>query len=82
MKTQTKIERVTKHGQVKAHLIKKGSITSLDAINLYGATRLSAIIYNLRHNEGMTIVGDDVKTTDRNGNTCIFTKYRFVPKQN
>lgn len=81
MKTQEKVERVTKHAQVKKHLIEKGSITSWEAIQLYNATRLSAIIYNLRHNEGMTITGDDVKSKDCNGNTVVFTKYKHVPKQ-
>lgn len=33
---------------VLAHLKEHGSITSIQAIHLYGATRLSAIIYVLR----------------------------------
>lgn len=41
--------------QVKAHLMNKKSITSWDAITLYHATRLSAIIFNLR-GIGMDIV--------------------------
>lgn len=45
----------TQTQQVKAHLINKKSITSWDAINKYHATRLSAIIFNLRYS-GMDIV--------------------------
>lgn len=41
-------KRTTKHQKVAEHLEKYGSITSLDAIHLYNATRLSAIIFNLR----------------------------------
>ena len=37
----------TKHFRVKNHLIKNGTIDSWTAIELYGATRLSAIIFNL-----------------------------------
>lgn len=55
---------------VLQHLQEHGSITSMEAIQLFGATRLSAIIYNLRHVKGYDIVTDfevvktryDVKT--------------------
>lgn len=36
--------------KVLEHLQRQGSITSLEAIELYGATRLSGIIYNLKRN--------------------------------
>jgi hypothetical protein len=45
----------TKTGNVKKHLQKKGSITSWDAIIKYQATRLSAIIFNLKNKHGMII---------------------------
>ena len=44
----------TKTGKVLAHLQERGSITSWDAIQMYRATRLSAIIFNLRE-EGYKI---------------------------
>ena len=81
MKTTTEKTRVTKHGQVKAHLHKVGHITSLEAINLYNATRLSAIIYNLRWNDKLTIISEDVKQKDCNGNTVVFSKYKLVTKK-
>jgi hypothetical protein len=40
----------SKINKVKAHLENTGSITSWQAISLYRATRLSAIIFNLRKN--------------------------------
>lgn len=55
---------------VKQHLTKKKTITSWDAINLYRATRLAAIIFNLRD------IGWDIKTmpmTDSDGNK--YAKY-------
>ena len=38
----------SKTNDVYQHLIKYGRINTLEAIRLYGATRLSAIIFNLR----------------------------------
>jgi hypothetical protein len=70
--------RKTKHGEVKNHLMTKGSITSLEAINLYNATRLSAIIYNLRHKEKLAIKSVDMKDVDCNGNTVIYAKYVYT----
>jgi hypothetical protein len=42
---------------VKEHLLKHGSITTHEAFAFYGATRLSAIIFNLRDR------GYDITTT-------------------
>lgn len=70
---------ITKINQVKTHLIEKGFINSWMAIELYGATRLSAIIYNLR-NRGMDIQSVPKSTLDRNGNTCNFVDYVLVKK--
>lgn len=71
---RTRNSRVTnKTEKVLEHLQKYGSITSLEAIELYGATRLSSIIYNLRKN--YNIDGIDSQCTDRYGNTARYTKY-------
>ena len=40
----------TKTNDVYEHLKKYGRINTMEAYNLYGATRLSAIIFNLRRN--------------------------------
>jgi hypothetical protein len=45
-------KKTTKHDLVKQHLLTHKSITSWDAIKLYKATRLAAIICNLNHKEG------------------------------
>lgn len=42
------MEKMTQEKAVLQHLKENGSITSWDAITLFGATRLSAIIYLLR----------------------------------
>lgn len=57
------------------HLLEKGSITSWEAIKEYGATRLSAIIYNLRYKRNMNIRTEKVDFTDRFGNKAYYAKY-------
>ena len=42
--------KVNKSEQVKQYLLKRGKITSWEAITKFKATRLSAIILNLRQN--------------------------------
>lgn len=59
---------------IQLHLIKKGSITSWEAIKEYGATRLSAIIFNLRR-RGMNIVNEKINFVDRFGNKTYYVKY-------
>ena len=61
---------------VMLHLIEEGSITSWEAIQLYGATRLSAIIFNLR-NRGMNIETTMIEFTDRFGSKAQYAKYIF-----
>lgn len=59
----------TQKEQVLKHLEKKKSITSWDAINLYGITRLAAVIHDLR-SEGKLIHS----TTER-GNGKKWARY-------
>lgn len=40
--------KTTKKSKVLQHLLKNKSITSIEAIKCYSATRLSAIIYDLK----------------------------------
>lgn len=61
---------------VELHLIEKGVITSWEAIKLYGATRLSAIIFNLRK-RGMNITTRRIEFTDRFGNKAYYAEYRL-----
>jgi phosphorylcholine metabolism protein LicD len=67
----------TKFNQVRKHLIEKGSIDSWTAINLYGATRLSDIIFRLR-NKGYSIDSIDNSAYDRNQELCNFTTYKYL----
>lgn len=62
---------------IQLHLIENGSITSWEAIKEYGATRLSAIIYNLRHHYNMEIKNETVYFTDRFGNKSHYDIYIY-----
>ena len=66
-----------KSALVKGHLIQKGSITSWEAIQEYGATRLSSIIFNLRK-AGYNIITQDIAFTDRFGNSGTYAKYVLI----
>ena len=66
---------------VLMHLEEFGSITSWEAIKEYGATRLSAIIYNLRHRYSLNIISEAVEFTDRYGHKSSFAKY-VLKKEN
>jgi hypothetical protein len=68
----------SKHQLVKSHLTRYGSITSWKAIQSYGATRLSAIIHNLRHKEGMNIVTHNIDMVDQYENKGTYAKYQYI----
>lgn len=63
--------------EVLKHLQTKNQITSIDAISLYGATRLSAIIFKLRK-RGYNIITKREEKIDRYGNTCQFGRYIYL----
>lgn len=69
---------MNKTNAIIKHLMENGSITSWEAIKEYGATRLSAIIYVLRHKYGMNIVSDDIEFIDRYGSKATFSKYILI----
>lgn len=70
--------KMTKTKAVLLHLEDFGSITSWEAIKEYGAPRLSAIIYNLRHKYDMNIYTKRVYFIDRYGNNASYGKYILV----
>lgn len=80
MKGETIMEQRSKTNDVLTHLKEKGSITSMEAINLYGATRLSAIIFNLRK-LGLNIESINECGTDRYGRTCNYARYFLREEQ-
>lgn len=67
--------KVSKLDKVLEHLQTYGSITSWEAIQKYGATRLSAIIYELRKHHRIDSV--DVEHKDMLGNNLVFSRYVY-----
>ena len=59
------------------HLKTYGSITSYQAIKEYGATRLSAIIFNHRK-DGYDIESIPLKKKTRFGRTTTIAKYKYL----
>ena len=59
------------------HLKTYGNITSYEAIKEYGATRLSAIIFNHRKN-GYKIESIPLKKKTRFGRTTTIAKYNYL----
>ena len=56
------------------HLNSHGSITSLEAINSFGCTRLAARVKDLEQ-AGYVIPRETVEVVNRNGKNCRVTKY-------
>lgn len=68
--------KATQTGDVLAHLIEHGSITSIEAIQKYGCTRLSARIFDYRA-KGYEIESDSMTTKNRYGNPVTVAVYRL-----
>ena len=68
---------MNKINAILTHLEEKGDITSWEAIREYGATRLSAIIYDLRHRYGLPIENEWIEFTDRFGSKSRYVKYTY-----
>jgi len=64
-----------KHQMVLAHLMRHGSITTWDAITQYKATRLSAIIHNLKGK------GYNIESVKKDGDGCRFVEYILHEKR-
>lgn len=63
---------------IKNHLLKYGEIDTWTAIQKYGVTRLSAIIYRLRNEYDMKIDTHERCVKDRNNNVCNYALYKLV----
>lgn len=63
-------------GAVLRHLKDKGNITTFEAFTEYGATRLSAIIFELR--KKYIITDEWIERVNRYGENIRFKKYIYV----
>ena len=67
-------KRMTQEKAVTQHLREFGSITSWEAFELFGITRLSARIYELRK-AGWNIASENLTVKNRYGNSTTVAKY-------
>ena len=63
--------------RVLKYIEEQGSISSLEAFRDLGVTRLSAVIFNLRH-DGIGIESETEETINRFGEKTRFSRYRIV----
>ena len=70
-------KKTNKTEEVLKHLRTYGCITSLEAIEKYKATRLSDIIYRLRH-RGYRIETIDIPFVDVYGTKSAYGKYVLI----
>ena len=71
---------MTQSNIVLEHLKKHGSITSWQAIQKYGITRLSARIFELRK-QGFKIANENISKINRYGVPVTFVKYVLEMEQ-
>lgn len=60
------------------HLKEYGHIDTFESNQLYGASRLSSIIYNLRHKYNLNIITEMTPFTDRYGTNSGYAKYIYM----
>ena len=70
----------TKTNKIKEHLQNYGNITSWEAIQLYKATRLSAIIFNLRK-QGFLITDVWQESINKDGEKSRYVRYELDKNQ-
>ena len=68
---------MTQADRVVDFMQKNGSISSLEAIQELGVTRLAACIYKLKRN-GLEIAKETAKSVNRYGEKVYFARYRIV----
>ena len=76
------MDRMTHVQRIKRHLEDYGKITSLEAIEEYGNTRLSSTIHVLRHSYLMNIKSIPAKGVNRYGKPTHFVTYVLVKENN
>ena len=70
-------ERETQKKIILEHLLANEALTPADAFRLTGSTRLSARIYDLRH-DGYVINTEMITVRNRFGRTATVAQYRLI----
>lgn len=72
--------KVSQKSKVLNHLQNHRCITSMEAFSKYNATRLSAIIFNLRE-EGYLIKTTKITKKNSDGNVCNYAEYSLMTEE-
>jgi hypothetical protein len=70
--------RNTHINQVMQWLKAGHSITSKEAIDKFGCTRLSAVIFRLRNDYGLDISDQTIQVKNRNGRNVYVARYELT----
>ena len=73
---------MTQKEEVLAHLKAYGKITALEAIQEYGITRLSAVVWRLRNDDGYNITSQLKSGINRKNEQVWYTEYHYKPIEN
>lgn len=71
------MNRPTQMSEILAYMQAGNRITSMQAIEMFGATRLSAIIFDLRK-AGYNIITHDRVGKNRYGGTVTYAEYELI----
>lgn len=74
-------KKMTQQEAVLEHLKTKGSLSSLQAIRLYGCTRLSARILQYKK-QGYKFETTNKTTKNRYGYHCTYAVYKLIKGEN
>lgn len=74
-------KRMTQIQAIANHLIKYGSITSMESFEKYGCTRLSDKIFRLR-NKGYLIINKEHECDNRFGGKTKYVEYKLIKAPN
>lgn len=72
------MKRPTQMSEILAYMQAGNRITSMQAIEMFGATRLSAIIFDLRNKYGYNIITHDRVGKNRYGGTVTYAEYELI----
>lgn len=71
------MDKTTQRSEVLKYMLDGNRITSMQAIEKFGATRLSDIIFKLRK-RGYNIITHDRVGKNRYGGTCKYAEYELI----
>ena len=69
------MKKTTMYDRILRHLQDYGSITSLEAIQEYGCTRLSHYIWLMRRKNNIDVKDETISTKNRYGEKVSFKNY-------